>query len=74
MTLKQILLPTGFSGTAAHALGYARGMAERFATEVNMLYVMPDPPPRAPRIRGFREVARRSRQKQERWCCSLAIA
>ena len=45
MTLKRILLPTDFSETAAHALGYAREMAERFGAEVHVLYVVPDPTP-----------------------------
>ena len=45
MTLKRILLPTDFSDTAQHALGYAREMAERFGAEVHVLYVVPDPTP-----------------------------
>ena len=45
MTLKRILLPTDFSDTAQHALGYAREMAERFGAEVHVLYVVPDPAP-----------------------------
>ena len=45
MNLKRILLPTDFSETAAHALDYAREMAERFGAEVHLLYVVPDPTP-----------------------------
>lgn len=45
MTLKRILLPTDFSDTAQHALGYAREMAERFGAEVHVLHVVADPTP-----------------------------
>ena len=45
MTLKRILLPTDFSDTAQHALGYAREMADRFGAEVHMLHVVADPTP-----------------------------
>ena len=45
MTIKRILLPTDFSDTAAHTLGYAREMAERFGSEVHVLHVVADPTP-----------------------------
>ena len=45
MTLKQILLPTDFSDTADHSLGYAREMAERFGAEVHVLHVVADQTP-----------------------------
>ncbi len=45
MTIKRILLPTDFSDTAAHTLGYAREMAERFGSEMHVLHVVADPTP-----------------------------
>ena len=45
MTLKRVLLPTDFSDTADHTLGYAREMAERFGAEVHVLHVVADPTP-----------------------------
>lgn len=45
MTIKRILLPTDFSDTAEHTLGYAREMAERFGAEVHVLHVVADPTP-----------------------------
>lgn len=45
MTIKRILLPTDFSDTAAHTLGYAREMAERFGAQVHVLHVVADPTP-----------------------------
>ena len=45
MTIKRILLPTDFSDTAEHTLGYAREMAERFGSEVHVLHVVADPTP-----------------------------
>ena len=43
MKLERILVPTDFSETAQHALGYARDLAQQFGAEVHLLYVMPDP-------------------------------
>ena len=45
MTFKRILLPTDFSDTAEHTIGYAREMAERYGAEVHLLHVVADPTP-----------------------------
>ena len=41
MTLKNILVPTDFSETSAHALGYA--LAGAFKAKLHVLHVIPDP-------------------------------
>ena len=43
MKLDRILVPTDFSETAQHALGYARDLAQQFGAEVHLLNVMQDP-------------------------------
>ncbi len=43
MKLDKILVPTDFSETAQHALGYARDLAQRFDAEIHLLHVVPDP-------------------------------
>ena len=43
MRLTRILLPTDFSDTAGHALGYAADLASRYRASVHLLHVVSDP-------------------------------
>ena len=40
---KRILCPTDFSEYAAHALQYACNLSEKYAAELHLLHVLPDP-------------------------------
>ncbi|MBF8269788.1 MAG: hypothetical protein HW386_1497 [Gammaproteobacteria bacterium] len=41
--LKRILCPTDFSEYAEHALQYACSLSEKYAAELHLLHVLPDP-------------------------------
>lgn len=42
MEIKKILWPTDFSNNSEHALPYVASLGEKYATEVHVLYVIPE--------------------------------